>query len=160
MEEYRSRRLQKEATKEKEKCDRESKRLLEEEQRQQRESDEVKKVEQARLHEIKIRQAEIARIKHEQEQLHLEQERVQKEQEANAELLTSQARQTPWRSAAILHAMTNTVRSWTTMMMCLPPWTARSGRAGVNTFASKATCVDCRLPTAWMKRLGSCRGLQ
>ena len=32
----------------------------------------------------------------------------------------------PWHLAAILHAMTNTVRSWTTMMMCLPPRTARS----------------------------------
>ena len=95
MEEYRSRQLQKEATKEKEKRDQESKRLLEEEQRQQRESSEAKKVKQARLHEIEIRQAEVARIKHKQEQLRLEQERVWKEQEANAELLTSQARQVP-----------------------------------------------------------------
>ena len=56
---------------------------------------EAKKVEQARLHEIKIRQAEVAQIKQEQEQLHLEQEHVQKEQEANATLLASQARQAP-----------------------------------------------------------------
>ena len=69
MEEYRSRRLQKEAAKEKEKRDRESKHLLEEEQRQQRESIEAQKVEQACLCEIEIRQAEITRIKHEQEQL-------------------------------------------------------------------------------------------
>ena len=95
MEQYRSRCLQKKATKEKEKRDWESKCLLEEEQRQQRESIEAKKVEEARLREIEIRQAEIARIKHKQEQLRLEQECVQKEQEANAKLLTSQARQTP-----------------------------------------------------------------
>ena len=37
----------------------------------------------------------MARIKQEQEQLHLEQERVRKEQEANAALLASQARQAP-----------------------------------------------------------------
>ena len=79
LEDYRSRQLQKEAAKEKE----------------ERESIEAKKVEQARLHEIKIWQAEVARIKQEQEQLRLEQERVQKEQEANAALLTSQAQQAP-----------------------------------------------------------------
>ena len=88
LENYRSRQLQKEATKEREKCDRESEHLLDKEQR---ESIEAKKVEQVRLHEIKIRQAEVARIKHEQEQLHLEQERVREEQEANATLLASQA---------------------------------------------------------------------
>ena len=38
---------------------------------------------------------EIARIKYKQEQLRLEQERMQKEQEANAKLLASQARHTP-----------------------------------------------------------------
>ena len=59
------------------------------------ESIEAKKVEQARLHEIKIRQAEVAQIKQEQEQLCLEQERVRKEQEANAALLASQAQQVP-----------------------------------------------------------------
>ena len=53
------------------------------------------KVEQARMHEIKIRQAEVARIEQEQEQLRLEQERVQKEQEDNAALLASQAQQAP-----------------------------------------------------------------
>ena len=53
------------------------------------------KVEQARMHEIRIRQAEVARIEQEQEQLCLEQERVQREQEANAALLTSQAQQAP-----------------------------------------------------------------
>ena len=95
IEEYRSRQLQKEATKEQEKCDRESKRLLEEEQHQQRESIEAQKVEQARLHKIKTWQAEAAQIKHEQEQLRLEQEHVWKEQEANATLLASQARQPP-----------------------------------------------------------------
>ena len=95
MEEYRIRCLQKEAAEVKEKRDRESKRLLEEEQHQQRELIEARKAEQARLHEIEIQQAEIARIKYEQEQLHLEQERVRKKQEANAKLLTSQARQAP-----------------------------------------------------------------
>ena len=79
LEDYRSRQLQKEAAKEKE----------------ERESIEAKKVEQARLHEIKIRQAEVAQIKQEQEQLRLEQERVRKEQEANAALLASQVQQVP-----------------------------------------------------------------
>ena len=79
LEDYRSRQLQKETAKEKE----------------ERESIEDKKVEQARLHEIKISQAEVARIKQEQEQLRLEQERVRKEQEANAALLASQAQQVP-----------------------------------------------------------------
>ena len=95
MEEYRSRCLQKEAAEAKEKRDQESKHLLEEEQRQQRETIEAMKVEQARLHEIEIQQAEIAWIKYEQEQLRLEQERMRKEQEANAKLLASQARQVP-----------------------------------------------------------------
>ena len=67
LEDYRSRQLQKEAAKEKDKCDQESKRLLEEEQRQQRESIEAKKIEEAHLRKIEIRQAEVARIKHEQE---------------------------------------------------------------------------------------------
>ena len=84
LEDYRSRQLQKEAAKEKEEH------LLDE-----RESTEAEKVKQARLHEIKIWQAEVARIKQEQEQLHLEQERVRKEQEANAALLASQAQQAP-----------------------------------------------------------------
>ena len=53
------------------------------------------KVEQARMHEIKIRQAEVAWIEQEQEQLRLEQERVHKEQEENAALLASQAQQAP-----------------------------------------------------------------
>ena len=56
MAEYRSRRLQQEE------CDRESERRL-------RESIEAQKLELARLHEIEIQQAEIARIKYEQEQL-------------------------------------------------------------------------------------------
>ena len=56
---------------------------------------EAKKVEQARLHELKIWQAEVARIEQEQEQLRLEQEHVRNEQEANAALLTSQAQQAP-----------------------------------------------------------------
>ena len=90
LEDYRSRQLQKEAPKEKDKRDQESERLLD-----QRESIETKKVEQARLHEIKIRQAEVAQIKYEWEQLCLEQERMRKEQEANATLLTSQAQQVP-----------------------------------------------------------------
>ena len=81
LEDYRSRQLQKEAPKEKDKRDQE---LME-----------ARKVEQARLHEIEIRQAEVARIKHKWEQLRLEQERVQKEQEANAALLASQAQQAP-----------------------------------------------------------------
>ena len=90
LEDYRSRQLQKEAAKEKDKRDQESERLLDE-----RESIEAKKVKQACLHEIKIQQAEVAQIKHEQEQLCLEQERVWKEQEVNAALLASQARQAP-----------------------------------------------------------------
>ena len=94
LEDYRSGQLQKEAAKVKEERDRESRRLLEEEQ-SQRESVEAKKVEQARLHEIQIWQAEVAWIKQEQEQLRLEQERVRKEQEANAALLASQAQQAP-----------------------------------------------------------------
>ena len=84
LEDYRSRQLQKEAAKEKEEH------LLDEQ-----ESIEAKKVKQACLHEIKIWQAEVAWIKQEQEQLCLEQERVRKEQEANAALLASQARQAP-----------------------------------------------------------------
>ena len=91
MEEYRSR----QAAKEKERHDRELERQLEEEQCQQRESIEAQKVEQARLHKIEIREAEIARIKHKQEQLRLEQECVWKELEANAKLLASQAQQVP-----------------------------------------------------------------
>ena len=79
LKDYRSRQLQKEAAKEEE----------------ERESIEAKKVKQACLHKIKIWQAEVARIKQEQEQLRLEQERVWKEQEVNATLLTSQARQAP-----------------------------------------------------------------
>ena len=93
--EYRSKRLQQEAAWEREECDRESERLLKEEQQRQRESIEAQKLKLARLHEIEIQQAEIARIKYEQEQLRLEQEHVQKEQEANAKLLASQARHTP-----------------------------------------------------------------
>ena len=90
LEDYRSRQLQKETPIEKDERDRESECLLDE-----RESIEVKKVEQAHLHEIEIRQVEVARIKHKWEQLRLEQERMQKEQEANAALLTSQAQQVP-----------------------------------------------------------------
>ena len=91
IEEYRSR----QAAKEKERRDRESEHQLDEEQPLQIESIEAQKVEQACLHEIIIQEAEIARIKHEQEQLHLEQEHVQKELEVNAELLASQAQQVP-----------------------------------------------------------------
>ena len=94
MSEYRSRQLQQEAAREREERDRESERLLKEEQCRQRESIEFQKLELARLHEIEIQQAEIARIKYEQEQLQLEQECLQKEQEANAKLV-SQARHTP-----------------------------------------------------------------
>ena len=53
------------------------------------------RVKQAHMHEIKIQQAEVAHIEQEQEQLCLEQERVQKEQEDNAALLASQAQQAP-----------------------------------------------------------------
>ena len=96
MSEYRSRRLQQEATREREEHDRESERLLKEEQRCQRESIEAQKLELARLHEIEIQQAEIEyEIKYKQEQLRLEQEHMQKEQEANAKLLASQAWHTP-----------------------------------------------------------------
>ena len=90
LKDYRSRQLQKEAPKEKDKHDQESERLSDE-----RESIEARKVKQARLHEIKIRQAEVARIKQEWEQLCLEQERMRKEQEANATLLASQVQQAP-----------------------------------------------------------------
>ena len=69
MSEYRSRRLQQEAAREKEEHDRESECLLKEEQQQQRELIEAQKLELARLYEIEIQQAEIARIKYEQEQL-------------------------------------------------------------------------------------------
>ena len=67
---------------------------MKEQQRWRREAIEAQ-LELARLHEIEIQQAEIARIKYEQEQLRLEQEHVQKEQEVNAELLASQARHMP-----------------------------------------------------------------
>ena len=69
MSEYRSRRLQQEATQEREERDQESERLLKEEQRWQRESIEAQKLELACLHEIEIQQAGIARIKYKQEQL-------------------------------------------------------------------------------------------
>ena len=95
MSEHRSRRLQQEATWEREEHDQESERLLKKEQRQQRESIEAQKLELACLHKIEIQQAEIAQIKYEQEQLRLEQEHMQKEQEVNAKLLASQARHTP-----------------------------------------------------------------
>ena len=94
MSEYRSRQLQQEAAREREERDRESERLLNEEQCWQRKSIEFQKLELARQHKIEIQQAEIARIKYEQEQLRLEQECLQKEQEANAKLI-SQARHTP-----------------------------------------------------------------
>ena len=90
LKDYRSRQLQKETPKEKDKRDQESERLLDE-----HESIEARKVKQARLHEIEIRQTEVAQIKHEWEQLRLEQERMRKEQEANAALLASQAQQVP-----------------------------------------------------------------
>ena len=54
----------------------------------------------------------------------------------------------PWRSAAILRAMTNMAKSWTTMMMCLSPRTARSVRAGATTFDNEATSMEYSLPTA------------
>ena len=94
MSEYRSRQLQQEAAREREERDRESERLLNEEQCRQRESIEFQKLELAHRNEIEIQQVEIARIKYEQEQLRLEQEHLQKEQEANAKLV-SQARHTP-----------------------------------------------------------------
>ena len=80
VEEYRSRRLQKEAAEAKERRDHE---LME-----------ARKAEHARLHEIEIQEAEMARIKYE-EQLPLEEECERKEQEANAKLLASQAQQAP-----------------------------------------------------------------
>ena len=143
MQEYRSRRLQKEATEAKEKRDRESKSLLEEEQRQQRESIEARKVEQARLHEIEIQQAEIARIKYEQEQLCLEQERVWKEQEANAKLLASQAWQVPEALGSHTPCYDEHGQELDYHDDVLPPQTARSARIGVNTFANKATRMEC-----------------
>ena len=60
MSEYRSRRLQQEAAREREERDRELERLLKEEQRWQRETIEAQKLELAHLHEIEIQQAEIA----------------------------------------------------------------------------------------------------
>ena len=95
MSEYRSRRLQQEATREREERDWESEYWLNEEKHRQKESIEFQKQELAYQHEIKIQQAEIARIKYEQEQLRLEQECLQKEQEVNAKLLASQALHTP-----------------------------------------------------------------
>ena len=104
IEEYRNRHLQKEAAKAKERRDRE---LME-----------ARKAELARLHEIEIQEAEMARIKYEEqqrleeerawkeqeaemarikyeEQLRLEEERARKEQEVNAKLLATQAQQAP-----------------------------------------------------------------
>ena len=95
MSEYRSRRLQQKAAREREERDRESECRLNEEQHRQRESIEFQKQELAHQHDIEMQQAEIARIKYEQEQLRLEQECLQKEQEANAKLLASQAPHTP-----------------------------------------------------------------
>ena len=63
-----------------------------------------------------------------------------------------------WRSAAILRAMTNTAKSWTTMMMCLPPWTARSVRTGATFFGNEATSMGYSLPRAEMQSKGSCKG--
>ena len=95
MSEYRSRRLQQEATQEREERDRESERRLSEEKRRQKEAIEFLKGELVHQHEIEIQQVEIARIKYEQEQLRLEQECLQKEQEVNVKLLASQAQHTP-----------------------------------------------------------------
>ena len=104
LEEYRDRCLQKEAAEAKERRDRE---LME-----------ARKAEHARLHEIEIQEAEMARIRYEEqqrleeehvrkeqeaemarikyeEQQRLEEERAQKEQEANAKLLATQAQQVP-----------------------------------------------------------------
>ena len=67
LEEYRDRRLQKEATKAKERRDHEEM--------------EARKAEQARMHEIEIQEAERARIRYEEQQ-RLEEECVQKEREA------------------------------------------------------------------------------
>ena len=67
LEEYRDRRLQKEAAEAKERRDREEM--------------EARKAEHARLHEIEIQEAERARIRYEEQQ-RLEEERVQKEREA------------------------------------------------------------------------------
>ena len=60
MSEYRSRRLQQEAAREREERDWESECLLKEEQRWQRETIEAQKLELVRLHEIEIQQVEIA----------------------------------------------------------------------------------------------------
>ena len=95
MSEYRSRRLQQEATQEKEERDRELERWLSEEKCRQKETIEFLKEELAHQHEIEIQQVEIAQIKYEQEQLRLEQECLQKEQKANAKLLASQVQHTP-----------------------------------------------------------------
>ena len=66
MSEYRSRRLQQEAARERKECDRESECWLSEEKRRQKEAIEFLKEELAHQHEIEIQQAEIARIKYEQ----------------------------------------------------------------------------------------------
>ena len=95
MVEYRSRQLQQEATQERVERDRESERLSREGQHRQRESIEAQKLELACLHEIEIQQAEIARIKYEQEQLRLQQEHVREEQKASFKTLTSQTLHTP-----------------------------------------------------------------
>ena len=95
MSEYRGRRLQQEAAREREEHDQELECWLSEEKCRQKEAIEFLKKELAHQHEIEIQQVEIARIKYEQEQLRMEQERLQKEQEANAKLLASQAQHTP-----------------------------------------------------------------
>ena len=106
------------------------------------------KVEQARMHEIRIRQAEVARIEQEQEQLRLEQERVQREQEANAALLASQAQQAP----AVLDSHTPCYDEHGQELDYhddVPATTdSQEWKAGANSFASKVTRVECRLPTA------------
>ena len=95
VQDYRSIRLQQEATREGEEHDRELECQQKEEMRRQKEAIEFLKQELVRQHEIEIQQVEIARIEYEQEQLQLEQECLQKEQEANVKLLVSQILHTP-----------------------------------------------------------------
>ena len=165
MSEYRSRRLQEEAAWEKEERDQESGRLLKEEQRRQRESAEAQKFKLARLHEIEIQQAEIARIKYKQEQLRLEQECLQKEQEANAKLL-SQAQHTPVAFGS--HTPCYDERGQELDYHDDVPAASDSQEAKSwgdffrqqERDANRAVCEMCQaVPPAWKRRLRSCRDL-
>ena len=162
MSEYRSRQLQQEAAQEQER-DRESKRLLKEEQCRQTELIEFQKLELAHIHEIEVQQAEIARIKYEQEQLRLDQERLQKEQEANAKLV-SQARHTPvaFGSDTPCHDEHGQELDYHDDVPATSD--SQEAKSWANTSANRnatPTCAVCKMrqavPPTWKRRLGSCR---